>query len=78
MRDGGDRQWVGRGYRLPAASAPTASAPAAGLPLVPALPLVDPHSCSEPCRGWPPGAPEGRALEAVEKVVTGRNEHEAV
>src|SRR5436305_876566 len=50
---------------------PPSLAPAAGLPLVPLASLSgDPRRCSDPCRSWPPGAPVGRALEAVEKVVT--------
>src|SRR5690242_13813691 len=75
MRDGGDRQWAGPGLPPARGECPYRLCPGGGPP---ALPLVDPHPCSEPCRDWPPGAPEGRGLEAVEKVVTGRNEHKAV
>jgi hypothetical protein len=62
----------GPGCRPPAESAPSTPAPAAALPLVHTPLLSDPRRCSEPGRGGPSGAPAGRALEAVEKVVTAR------
>jgi hypothetical protein len=64
----------GPGCRPPAASAPVPTRPpAAGRPLVPSPSLSgDPRSCSEPARAWPPGAPVGRALEDVLKVLTGK------
>jgi hypothetical protein len=55
---------------VPAASAPFLPGPGGGPRPLAASPAVIRAHAQSPCRGWPPGAPAGRALEDVEIVIT--------